>query len=68
VTIEGVALIYLDPAMPTVRACFMRSAVFATNRPDAPMSSSSAEAMMARQIRSMDVNRRGLCIVPIGYG
>ena len=42
------ALIYLDPATPTVRACGMRSAVLVTNMPVAPRSSSRAETMMAR--------------------
>jgi hypothetical protein len=36
---------------------FHESAVFVTDRPAAPRSSNSDAAMMARQMRSIDVNR-----------
>ena len=62
---ECFALIYFDPATPTVRAWCMRSAVLVTHRLAAPMSSSSAEAMTARQMRSMVRQPRGRGIVPL---
>ena len=51
------ALTYLEPEKPTVGACGMRSVDLVTYRPVAPRSSSSAEAMMARKMRSMGVHR-----------
>ena len=51
------ALIYREPERPTVRAWGMRSAVLVTYRPVAPRSNNSAEAMMARKMRSMGVHR-----------
>ncbi len=45
------------PERSTVRAWGMRSAVLVTYRPVAPRSNNSAEAMMARKMRSMGVHR-----------
>jgi len=44
------------PATPTVRAWCMRSAALVTYRLAAPSSSNTAQAMMARKMRSMVVN------------
>jgi hypothetical protein len=43
-----------------VRAWFMRSPVFVTVRLAAPMRSSSADAITARQMRSIGVSRRSV--------
>jgi hypothetical protein len=49
---EGFALIYLDPATPTVRACGLRSAVLVTNMPWQKGQMGAASASRCRMARS----------------